>query len=694
MAKKRRPTKKASQSKVRKASSKASQRLKQSKPEKVSTELDPHLQEILLKVRDGKTVDASFAQSLPDGTVMVDVIAKVADAAVAIEGLEIARNVGKIITGRVAVSDVEKVRKHKNVLSLKRATRLHKDLEFSVGEINGTPDQLENEFSPNLLPLDGEGVIIGVVDYGGDFRHKNFRNNDGSTRLLHLWDQNGGGSQLSPNGFPYGREFDSSAINDALSESNPYQALRYNPGVSSHGTHVMDIAAGNGGATGYPGVAPKADLIFVNIAHDDIDLDEITDLQPGESINFGNSKMLMEAVEYIFVKAAALGRSAVVNISLGTHGGPHDGSTLAEQWFDGLLEEPGRAITISAGNSHQARSHASGEVTQSSPRVLSWEIHEEDDTGNELEVWYSGDQELTVSLETPTGQKLAPVALGTTVTLTNQNDEPVGRVLHRQSDPNNQDNHIDVVLGEAIPTGNWKVHLEASDSTSVPFHSWIERDYPTRQKPHRQSKFSVADDDPASTIGSISCGARTIAVGSYLSGSSVSEISPFSAEGPTRDGKQKPEVSGPGQFLHPYWEQGILAARSRSQGTTRMSGTSMSSPHVAGLIALVMQAAEVTLTIDEIRAAIIDSARLDPPVGGAWDQRYGFGRVDAIEAIESVLSFPAPATSDLLPSNPAFAVNNGTVSDANTFHSLLTAAANAAKDSKSRIRIQIEAEPA
>jgi len=83
--------------------------------------------------------------------------------------------------------------------------------------------------------------------------------------------------------------------------------------------HVMDIAAGNGQATGRSGVAPAADLIFVHIYGGDVAREESFPLT------------LLEAVDYIFTKAAELGKSAVVNLSLGTHGGPHDGSTLAEQ---------------------------------------------------------------------------------------------------------------------------------------------------------------------------------------------------------------------------------------------------------------------------------------------------------------------------------------------------------------------------
>ena len=86
----------------------------------------------------------------------------------------------------------------------------------------------------------------------------------------------------------------------------------------------MDIAAGNGRGSGFPGVAPGADLIFVELS---------SRIDDPATESFGNSKRLLEAVDYIFRKATALGRPAVVNLSLGTFGGPHDGTTPVEEFF-------------------------------------------------------------------------------------------------------------------------------------------------------------------------------------------------------------------------------------------------------------------------------------------------------------------------------------------------------------------------
>lgn len=572
------------------------------------------------------------------GDIQVDVLAKLVDPTVAVPGLIVAQTIGQIVTGTVAVGAIEQVRQHSNVISLKRATAIQSDLAFSVPEIRADAAQLQAVLPPGTQ-IDGTGVIVGVVDYGCDFLHKNFRNTDGSTRLLYLWDQQGGPTAGSPVGYNYGREYTAAMINQALVQASQppaandpiyqqvkfpedpqnraYQRLGYAPDATpitapsagAHGSHVLDIAAGNGNGSNVPGVAPASDLIFVHLNGNDV--------APLQS--FGNSRQLLEAVKYIFDKAAALGRPCVVNLSLGTHGGPHDGSTPVEQGFDTLLATPGRAIVISAGNAWQRRSHASGQVTAAAPRALAWEIRPApgatfDPTPNELEVWYSGAAALAVTLITPDGQRLGPVTPNHTFNITVGNTV-AGLIVHRQQDPNNGMNQIDILLASTLPVGDWRVELTTADAAPVAFHAWIERD------DRGQSQFNVADHDPSHTLGSISCGQLTLAVGSYDARHPNLGLSPFTAEGPTSDGRAKPEISAPGQSIQAAWSLTHTLV-------TAKSGTSMAAPHITGAVALLLQAAGEPLPIAAIRQAIEEAARRNPPTGAGWHPRYGHGRID------------------------------------------------------------------
>ncbi|HEU0299428.1 MAG TPA: S8 family serine peptidase [Longimicrobium sp.] len=675
--------------------------------ETVETEamdLDPHLQQVVMAEGEGRLMGPEVLTESPEGMPAVDVLAKLTDPAQQVDGLNVVQTIGQIVTGTVDLDKIESVRTHPNVISLKRATRLHPEVRFSVPEIRADATALRTA-APSGQAVSGAGVIVGIVDYGCDFLHDNFRRNDGSSRLLFLWDQNGGSTASSPAPYNYGREYTGAQIDAAIQQASDrpaqtddvytrvkfpedpdnraYVALGYIPRptpvnaqrIGNHGTHVMDIAAGNGRGSGTPGVAPGADLIFVEVSTGDFEAEE----------SFGNSRRLLEAVAYIFEKAEQLGRPCVVNLSLSTHGGPHDGSTLAEQGFDTLLDQPNRAIVIAAGNSWEHGSHAAGVVAAGSPRTLTWQIGVRnlagqlvDPTGNELEVWYPGDAELAVTLVTPGGQRIGPTALGRRTEI-KSGGTMHGVVIHRRGDPNNGDNQIDVLLGTSLPRGDWQVVLAAAGAQTA-FHAWVERD------DRGQSRFAPADDDRTHTIGSISCGRHTLTVGSYDARAAQRDLSSFTAAGPTRDGKQKPEISAPGHGVQAAWS----LTHDRVVG---MSGTSMAAPHVTGLVALIMQAAGRPLATAEIRELVGKVARAS--AGGAWDPRYGAGRVDACAAVQAITGHVAPAAA---PANgrPAVAAPPVPAASESTFslEELIAALTRSAAERRTRIRLEIDVQPA
>lgn len=600
--------------------------------------LDPKLQRAAAKSAVGQGMRPKGASVSPRSAASqteVDLIGQLKDPAVPVPGLNIVRQLGDLFTATASADAINSIAAHENVVMVQMAPSVAPTLAVSVPEINGTPDQLQAALPPGEDVPDGSGVIVGIVDYGCDFAHENFLDSNGRTRILALWEQEGPFVEgLSPDGFFHGREFDAAAINDALDAvGSPYDALGYDPRKGSHGTHVMDIAVGNGQATGHPGVAPGADIIFVHIGSGGV----------AQGNSFGNAKNLMEAADYIFQKAAELNRPAVINFSLGTHGGPHDGSTPAERWFDQLLQTPDRAIVISAGNSWQHRAHTDGTVQPDTPVTLTWVIRRDDPTTNEMEIWYDGEHRLEVALVAPDGSRVATVPRGHSQPLFNQAGNEVVSIIHNEHMASNGDHQINVLLDASLaPTdtnhATWQVELRAIGTEEMPYHAWIERD---DFESSNQSFFHPSIVSRSHTLGSISCGEQTIVVGSYMAGDPDKGISSFSSEGPTRDGKQKPEVSAPGQHVAaPAELAGVQAAESTTNGVTRKSGTSMAAPHVTGLIALLFQRATEPLTIEQIRRQLIDTVR---PVSissvNSWDPRYGHGRVDGVATLEEMRLF-------------------------------------------------------
>lgn len=596
--------------------------------EDVRTNLDPELQRILVALRSGQSLDRTLREELTDGTITVDVVAKLRQPDVEVRGLTVVQKIGQIVTGMLEAGRIEEVRDDPNVISLKAARRLRRMLSNSVSEIHATRQQILAAFRAGFVPgtfgpVDGSGVIVGVVDRGCDFAHPHFRKPDGLTRILYLWDQRGGFTEDSPEGYCYGREFDEDDINNALlkrpaTPSNPtapHDFLGYPIGRnrSAHGTRVLDIAAGSGTEVTAPGVAPDADIIFVEASVGD-------ELESDES--FGNSRHLLEAVKYIFDKACQLKKRAVVNISLNYDCGPHDGTTPVEEGFDLLLEAPGRAIVIAAGNSRGLGKHARKTIRPRRASTIRWEIHSSDKTANKMEIWYTGKHTLELTLTSPRNQKLGPFPLDSAFTIYRRG-ERAGQVFHRRGDPSNNDNHIVLVFTTLMEVGVWELTLRSPGTKLfAPFdvHAWIETDDGV------VSTFHEEDADDSYTVGAISCGHSVITVGSY-DALDPSQLDSPSSEGPTRDGRLKPEVSAPG--LHVTAASSLTASVGEDAG-----GTSNAAPHVTGLIALLMQDAPRALTIEETRALVLKFARRNPPPEQrAWDTRYGMGRVDAAASL-------------------------------------------------------------
>ncbi len=592
------------------------------KKTEVYTEIDPHLQRLLERLNRGLTTEPTASTAAGE----IAVIAKVSDleawnstSEVRIGAdLGLAPDGNRLVTGRIPLSRLESVRQQPFVVSLKLSLLLRPELKATTEEIRSRQDLLPSNSAGNL----GEGVVVGIVDFGCDFVHKNFRNEDGSTRLLAIWDQGGRSSSTSP--FGYGREYSREEINQALQASDPYQALGYAPPDArggTHGTHVMDIAAGNGRA-GTSGVAPKADLIFVELAT--LGPRTIEELL---NTDFGDSVRLLESIRYILDKAGD--RPCVVNFSLGTNGGPHDGSNLVEQGIDAILsEKPNRAAVIAASNSFADGIHASGTVPEDGFFDLHWDIRSTDLTFNELEVWYKAGDQFRLELILPSGDSIGSVDLGTSGSLQNEQGITQIFVSHRRGDPNNGDNVISVFHEprSGAPTGRWTMRLHGVRVVDGSFHAWIERD------DFGPSQFAPPHDN-SHTLGSISCGQKTIVVGSYDAHKPSTPLSWFSSSGPTRDGRQKPEISAPG---HDVW-----AAHSRTgDGEVQKSGTSMAAPAVAGVVALMLAEAKakgLSLSIDQIRDILTKTARKNPPDPiEFWQPRYGNGRVDASAAVKMV----------------------------------------------------------
>lgn len=517
---------------------------------------------------------------------------------------------------------------------------------------------------PVSLDTVGENVLIGIIDVGGiDFAHPDFLDDAGVSRVIAIWDQ--GGDAFDPprltvdGGKPgkstgYGSEITAGDIAAAMTEApranlSPHDLAPQSQRTrASHATHVASIAAGRSG------LCKRAKIAAVMI--------DLPESDRSRRTSFYDTTRIVDGLAYLFALAEREGFEAVsINISLGTNGGAHDGSEFISRWIDSSMFEPGRAICVAAGNSGQERSlsdgdlgfwsgrvHASGSIAAASlRRDLEWVVVGnglEDISENELEIWYGAEDEFLIELYTPSGQRIGPVAPGERIENLMLPDRTMVSIYNALSDPKNGDNRISIYLSPfmgrpviGVGAGNWKVRLTGHVVRNGAFHAWIERDDPGRSDRPAQwrlpSFFGPNTFVDNSTLSSLACGPRVTGVANY---DEVRELlNPTSSQGPTRDGRPKPEIAAPGTDV-------VAACGFDPENPwIAMSGTSMASPYVAGVSAL-MLSLNPKLTAAQIGGIIRRTSRPMPGANYAWRNDAGFGVIDAEACLREALRIRRP----------------------------------------------------
>lgn len=481
---------------------------------------------------------------------------------------------------------------------------------------------------------DGAGMLIGIIDVEGfDWAHPDFRDGDGRTRFVSIWDQ-GAREGRNRKGMNRGRVITAAAMQAALTDAGTVHVSPHDLEpqsqmvVGAHGTHVASIAAGNSG------LCPKADIAAVLIALPEDEMDRRT--------SFYDSTSLLDAVYYLIELAGE--RPISINISLGTNGHAHDGSSILDRWIDALLTEPGRSIAIAAGNAGQERPdapddlgymtgriHASGRIdAQGLDHILEWQVvgdRIKDASENELEIWYEPQDRFAISIRPPDGDWIGPVLPGQYLENHQLPDRTLISVYNELHHPTNGANYIAVYLTPffgnvivGVPAGTWQVRLHGLVVRDGGFHAWIERDDPADLGDGNffwPSFFTEASHVDSSSVTALACGQRIISVANLDEVRRRAHIT--SGQGPTRDGRPKPDITAPGTDI-------VAANGFGDPGDhwIEMTGTSMASPYVAGVVGL-MLAAEPTLTAAQILGIIRATARPLPGATYQWANDLGFG---------------------------------------------------------------------
>jgi len=510
--------------------------------------------------------------------------------------------------------------------------------------------------SPLRKKYNGKGVVLGVIDSGIELDHPDFQDSLGNTRILYVWDQRVAyDPNRKPGNYTYGVEWDSTSINNNSSTHDD------NPAEFGHGSMVTGAAASNANATGnFKGVAPEVNIISV-----------ATDFSANNWL-----QTVAEAVDYIYSKADSLGMPCVINASIGTYLGSHDGEDIAARMIDQLIKaKNGRALVAAAGNAGQFNFHLQHQANQDT--VFSWIEYEAALYGGQGGVYYQmwGDTADMKDLKFAFGadriaggnyefrgrtafdsiqNRLNVVYLDSIMSHSNQllayvytyAEVSQGRYFMEVAMPQPDSNQYRFRLESA---GQGKIDIwSALNITGT--SDIIRNNLPTVQQFPPIQKY-VRSDSLQSMVSSFTCLPSVITVGNYINRSTYidvsgtarnvnvtpGEISPNSSLGPNRRGYLKPDISSAGDYMFSAGRLATMATVINSSPSRiaqdsmhmRNGGTSMAAPTVAGMVALYLQQCPNS-DHAKIKNDLIQTRRLDAFSSSAPSPKWGNGKADAM----------------------------------------------------------------
>ena len=496
----------------------------------------------------------------------------------------------------------------------------------------------------------GKDVVVGIIDGGFDYTHPAFCDAEGKLRIKRVWEQGSINGQV-PAGFGYGVE---------LTTEESILAAGADVTTQSHGTHVAAMAAGafRTAENPYYGVAPEADIVLVS-----------------KGAITANSANISDAIAYIYNYADSVGKPCVINMSLGWHQGPHDGTSAFDQVAD-QLQGPGRILVGSMGNYGNDAVHVSKSFTgaEDSPlkSMISYKITpSKSNVGGEIDIWgdkgMDFDLKLIVTRTSDGSEVLASKTMNVSaVEGATQEFKLSGRIsgnvlITTEVNPFNGKPHAFVTLGVESRAMGMTVGIVVTPRSAGTVHAWADAVYTTFETEVPTGWIAGDKERTLCEIGGT--GNKILSVGAYVTSNTYTELgslqtkmtneqlgalATFSSIGPTIDGRMKPDVIAPGTFIvsavnsydsykSSYPTASAVIWNEKTYNYSYMQGTSMAAPFVSGVIATWLQAYP-QLDSEQIRTVLQKTATNDEYTNSST---CGYGKIDAYAGLKEMFALAA-----------------------------------------------------
>jgi len=527
-----------------------------------------------------------------------------------------------------AILFVEKGMLNTLLQSVPEIIAIQQNFTYTLSELIIDKDiSKESIFYPDSIPLNGEGVVVGIVGAGVDYLSPRFITETGDSRILSIWDQtiNTG---PSPEFFPYGTEYTKESIDTALKNSalgkSPYEIVSHKDDIG-HGTAIAGIIGGRnlGGEDRLKSIVPKCEFAIVKLAEARESALELAGIEKGTK-NVYQSTTISSAIRYLSDLQVKLRKPMVVYLPLGSNFGGRDGESILERYIDNLTQRRNFLVATNTGNQGNGRTHTSGTINSTGDtKDILINISESQGALN-VSIFTRRPDIISISITSPKGDTISKIPIPS---ITEQNkyltfEENSIRIDYFAQETLTGAVSINILIKNTIE-GLWKISLFGDYIVSGIYDAWI----PQSELLKGDTRFLNPDPYTTLLIPSTSINAMVTSYYNQIENT----IAENSGRGYPRNGRIEPAITIEGlNLLTCGLEDSLILG----------SGAAMAGAILAGAVALVFQWGIVQGNYPEltpprvknflIASAVKDDDKIYP------NQEWGFGKL-SLERLYEVL---------------------------------------------------------